>query len=87
MVWLNTIFHTIQYNMVNRKVLGKNKTSHTPNVTTEMENEISFWLAKSLKSVTSGSVELYASDKPALKIEVINNKDIDKKINIKFSRA
>jgi hypothetical protein len=84
MVWLNTIFHTIQYKMVNRKVLEKNKTSHAPNVATEMENEISFWLAKSLKSVTSGSVELYASDKPALKIEVINNKDIDKKININF---
>jgi hypothetical protein len=73
--------------MVNRKVLEKNKTSHAPNVATEMENEISFWLAKSLKSVTSGSVELYASDKPALKLEVINdkdNKDIDKKININF---
>jgi hypothetical protein len=83
MVWLNTIFRTIQYNMVNRKVLEKNKTSHVPNVATEMENEISFWLAKSLKSVTSGSVELYASDKPALKLEVINNK-IDKKININF---
>ena len=62
--------------MVNRKVLEKNKTSHTPNVATEMENEISFWLAKSLKSVASGSVELYASDKPALKLEVINNKEI-----------
>jgi hypothetical protein len=84
MVWLNTIFHTIQYNMVNRKVLEKNKTSHTHNVATEMENEISFWLAKSLKSVTSGSVELYASDKPALKLEVTNNKDIEKKININF---
>lgn len=70
--------------MVNRKVLEKNKTSHVPNVATEMENEISFWLAKSLKSVTSGSVELYASDKPALKLEVINNKDKNKKININF---
>ena len=50
--------------------MDKNKTSHAPNVATEMENEMSFWLAKSLKSVTSGSVELYASDKPALKMEV-----------------
>jgi hypothetical protein len=40
---------------------------------------ISFWLAKFLKSVSSGSVELFATDKPALKIEVINNKDINKK--------
>jgi hypothetical protein len=72
-------------NLVNKKSLEKNKPSHTPDVATEMENEISFWLAKSLKSVTSGSVELYASDKPALKIEVINNnKDINKKININF---
>ena len=58
---------------MNKKSLEKNKPSHTPDVATEMENEISFWLAKSLKSVTSGSVELYASDKPALKIKVINN--------------
>jgi hypothetical protein len=76
---LNTI-----YNLVNKKSLEKNKPSHPTNVATEMENELSFWLAKSLKSVTSGSVKLYASDKPALKIEVINNKDIDKKININF---
>ena len=45
---------------------------------------ISFWLAKSVKSVSSGSVELFATDKPALKIEVINNKDINKKINVNF---
>ena len=57
----------------------KNKTSHAPDVATEMENEISFWLAKSLKSVTSGSLELYASDKPALKMKVINNNDKNKK--------
>jgi hypothetical protein len=49
-----------------------------------MENEISFWLAKSLKSVSSGSVELYASDKPALKMKVINNNDKNKKINVNF---
>jgi hypothetical protein len=70
--------------MVNRKVLEKNKTSYVPNVATEMENEISFWLAKSPKSVTSGSVELYASDKPALKMEIVNIKDRNKKININF---
>ena len=70
--------------MVNRKVLKKNKTAYAPNLATEMENEISYLLAKSLKSVTSGSVELYASDKPALKMEVVNNKDKNKKININF---
>jgi hypothetical protein len=69
---------------VNKKILEKNKPSHATNVATEMENEISFWLAKSLKSVTSGSVELYASDKPALKMEVVNNKHKNKKININF---
>jgi hypothetical protein len=70
--------------MVNRKVLDKNKKSHTPTVATEMENEVSFWLAKSLKSVAGGSVNLYASDKPALKMEVVNYKDKNKKININF---
>jgi hypothetical protein len=45
---------------------------------------ISFWLAKSVRSVSSGSVELFATDKPALKIVVINNKDINKKINVNF---
>jgi hypothetical protein len=72
------------HNLVNKKSLEKNKPSHATNVATEMENEMSFWLAKSLKSVTSGSVELYASDKPALKMEVVNNKDKNKKININF---
>jgi hypothetical protein len=70
--------------MVKRKVLEKNKTSDAPNVATEMENEISFWSAKSLKSVTGGSVKLYTSDKPALKMEVVNNKVKNKKININF---
>jgi hypothetical protein len=78
--------HIIQYEMVNGKVLEKNKTSHAPGVATEMENKISFWLAKSLRSVTSGSVELYASDKPALKMEVVNNKD-KKKNKYQFSGA
>ena len=59
--------------------MEKDKTSHAHNVATEMEDEDIFWLAKFLKSVSSGSVELFATDKPALKIEVINNKDINKK--------
>ena len=59
--------------------------SSAPHIPAEMEDEISFWLAKSFKSVTSGSIELHASDKPALKIKVINNnKDKNKKININF---
>ena len=59
--------------------------SSAPHNTAEKEDELSFWLAKSFKSVTSGSIELHASDKPALKIEVINNnKDKNKKINIDF---
>lgn len=70
--------------MANKKGLEKDTTSHAHNVATEMEDEISFWLAKSVKSVSSGSVELFATDKPALKIEVINNKDINKKINVNF---
>jgi hypothetical protein len=54
--------------------------SSAPQIPAEMEDEISFWLAKSFKSVTSGSIELHASDKPALKIKVINNnKDKNKK--------
>jgi hypothetical protein len=56
--------------------------SSAPHIPAEMEDEISFWLAKSFKSVTSGSIELHASDKPALKIKVINNnKDKNKRIN------
>jgi hypothetical protein len=58
--------------------------SHAHNVAAEMDDEISFWLAKSLKSVTSGSIELRASDKPALIMEVINNNNKNKKININF---
>jgi hypothetical protein len=59
--------------------------SSAPHIPAEMEDEISFWLAKSFKSVTSGSIELHAIDKPALKIKVINNnKDKNKKININF---
>jgi hypothetical protein len=41
-----------------------------------------YWLAKSLRSITSGSIKLQVSDKPALKIEAIDNKDKNKKINI-----
>jgi hypothetical protein len=58
--------------------------SSVPHIPAEIEDEISFWLAKSLKSVTSGSIELHASDKPALKLEVIKNKGKNKKININF---
>jgi hypothetical protein len=50
--------------------------SHIP---AEMEDEISFWLARTLKSVISGSVELHTSNKPALKLEVIENKIRTKK--------
>jgi hypothetical protein len=48
--------------------LGKNKKSHTQKVAAEMDDEIAFLLAKSLKLVTSGSIELHAFNKPALKI-------------------
>ena len=61
--------------------------SPTSDISAKMENEITFWLAKSLKSVTSGSLKVHASDKPALKLEVIKNKDRNKKIkkiNINF---
>ena len=52
--------------------------------TAEKEDMFSYWLAKSLRSITSGSIKLQVSDKPALKIEAIDNKDINKKINIDF---
>jgi hypothetical protein len=55
-----------------------------PHIPAEMEDDISSWLAKSLKSVTNGSIELHASDKPALKLEVIKNKGKNKRININF---
>jgi hypothetical protein len=58
--------------------------SSAPHIPAEIEDEISFWLAKSLKSVTIGSIELHASDKPALKLEVIKNKDKNRKIHINF---
>jgi hypothetical protein len=58
--------------------------SPAPHIPAEMEDEISYWLAKSLKSVTSGSIEVHSSDKPALKLEVIKNEDKNKKININF---
>jgi hypothetical protein len=69
---------------VSKKVLGKNKMSHAQNVAGEMDDEIAFLLAKSLKLVTSGSIELHASNKPALKMQVTNDSDKDKKININF---
>jgi hypothetical protein len=58
--------------------------SSTPHNTAEKEDMLSYWLARSLRSITSGSIKLHASDKPALKIEAIDNKDENKKINIDF---
>ena len=58
--------------------------SSAPHNTVEKEDILSNWLAKSLRSITSGSIKLQVSDKPALKIEVIDNKDKNKKINIDF---
>ena len=58
--------------------------SSTPHSTAEKGDMLSYWLAKSLKSITSGSIKLHVSDKPALKIEAIDIKDKDKKINIDF---
>ena len=50
----------------------------------EKEDMLSYWLAKSLRSITSGSIKLQVSDKPALKIEAEDNKNKNKKINIDF---
>jgi hypothetical protein len=58
--------------------------SSAPHNTVEKEDMLSYWLAKSLSSITSGSIKLHVSDKPALKIEAIDNKDKNKKINIDF---
>ena len=58
--------------------------SSAPHNTVEKEDMLSYWLAKSLRSITSGSIKLHVSDKPALKIEAIDNKDENKKINIDF---
>ena len=58
--------------------------SSTPHNTAEKEDMLSYWLAKSLKSITSGSIKLQVSDKPALKIEAEDNKNKNKKINIDF---
>jgi hypothetical protein len=46
--------------------------SSAPHNTVEKENMLSYWLAKSLKSITSGSIKLQVSDRPALKIEAID---------------
>jgi hypothetical protein len=56
--------------------------SPTPRNTAEKEDMLSYWLARSLRSTTRGSIKLHISDKPALKIEAIDNKDENKKINI-----
>jgi hypothetical protein len=58
--------------------------SFAPHNTVEKEDMLSYWLAKSLRSITSGSIKLLVSDKPALNIEAIDNKDKNKKINIDF---
>ena len=55
--------------------------SFAPHNTVEKEDTLSYWLAKSLRSITSGSIKLLVSDKPALNIEAIDNKDKNKKIN------
>ena len=58
--------------------------SSTHHDTAEKEDMFSYWLAKSLESITSGSIKLQVSDKPALKIEAEDNRNKDKKINIDF---
>ena len=58
--------------------------SSAPHNTVEKEDMLSYWLAKSLRSITSGSIKLHVSDKPALKIEAEDNKNKNKKINIDF---
>ena len=58
--------------------------SSAPHNTVEKEDMLSYWLAKSLRSITSGSIKLQVSDKPALKIEAEDNRNKDKKINIDF---
>ena len=58
--------------------------SSTHHSAPEKEDILSYWLAKSLESITSGSIKLQVSDKPALKIEAEDNKNKNKKINIDF---
>ena len=58
--------------------------SSAPHNTVEKEDMLSYWLAKSLRSITSGSIKLHVSDKPALKIEAEDNKNKNKKIDIDF---
>ena len=58
--------------------------SSAPHNTVEKEDMLSYWLAKSLSSITSGSIKLNVSNKPALKIEAVDNKDKNKEINIDF---
>ena len=49
--------------------------SSTHHSAAEKEDMLSYWLAKSLRSITSGSIKLHVSDKPALKIEAEDNKN------------
>ena len=61
--------------------------SSTHHSAAEKEDMLSYWLAKSLVLITSGSIKLQVSDKPALKIEAEDNKnkkEKNKKINIDF---
>jgi hypothetical protein len=58
--------------------------SSTHHSAAEKEDMLSYWLAKSLRSITSGSIKLHVSDKPALKIEAEDNKNKNKKIDIDF---
>ena len=60
--------------------------SSTHHSAAEKEDMLSYWLAKSLRSITSGSIKLHVSEKPALKIEAEDNKNKNKnkKINIDF---
>jgi hypothetical protein len=58
--------------------------SSAPHKTVEKEDMLSYWLAKSLSSINSGLIKLHVSNKPALKIQAIGNKDKNKKINIDF---
>ena len=58
--------------------------SSAPHNPVEKEDMLSYWLAKSLNQSLVVQSNFRVSDKPALNIEVINNKDKNKKINIDF---
>ena len=57
--------------------------SSTHHDTAEKEDMFSYWLA-SFNIITSGSIKLHVSEKPALKVEPKDNRNKDKKINIDF---